>query len=114
MPGIRVTAAACRRPTRTLLRARGTSPSPMIERSLLEVAITGSRPLSDSEMYTLLTAAQDNITDDELDTRSFTFGGGQNGSRLHFREDGFKSMLGYAMVSQGMTRDVGVYPAFRF
>ena len=50
---------------------------PMIEHSLLEVAITRSRPLADTEIYTLLTTAQDNITDEELETRSFTFGGGQ-------------------------------------
>ena len=54
----------------------------MIELSLLEVAITLSRPLADSEMYTLLTAAQDNITDDEFDIRSFTFGGGQKQKQI--------------------------------
>ena len=78
--------------------------------SLIEVAITRSIPLADSEIYILLTILHKTT----LLMMSWTQGlllleADKSGSIFHFREDGFKSMLGYVMVSQEMTREVGIY-----
>ena len=47
----------------------------------LEVAIACSRALTDSEKYELLMTVQD-IADDKLDTRSFTFGSGRKQKQI--------------------------------
>ena len=89
-----------------------------LQSSLLQTAIRHARELTADDNYRLLTTMQDDIRDDELDTRSFPAGDpeGKRGrsSRLHFKEIGFERITGFAMVNQGMTREVGVYRAFYF
>lgn len=45
--------------------------------SSLQIAIRHTRELTDDEKYRLLTTVQDDIRDDELDTRSFPAGKGE-------------------------------------
>ena len=84
------------------------------EHSLLEVAITRSRPLADTEMYTLLTTMQDDIPDDELDTRSFTFGGGQKRKHITFQRRWLKEYVWLRYGKSGNDRGGWCLPCVLF
>ena len=89
-----------------------------LQSSLLQIAIRHTRELTADDKYRLLTTVQDDIRDDELATGHFLLEilrvkSGRS-SRLHFKEGGFERITGFAMVNQGMTREVGVYRAFYF
>ena len=86
--------------------------------SLLQIAIRHTRELTADDKYRLLTSVQENMRDDELDTRSFPAGDSEGKKRkviqITFQRGGFERITGFAMVNQGMTREVGVYRAFYF
>ena len=89
-----------------------------LQSSLLQIAIRHTRELTADDKYRLLTTVQDDIRDDELDTRSFPAGDPEGKKRkvkqIAFKEGGFERITGFAIVNQGMTREVGVYRAFYF